>query len=158
MFQSALFLAEAQTLLSIEPPPSSPHLIASSHDSLHTSAKSQPLLFQSSVPLVHAGVTKKAMVYFSQETKQTWSASPAAQDLAAEHGEIDGGALWLPGNTVLELQMLPMVCLFVTKRMTHLQIRPSETILFCAASVAFALPFFFLPCSLNAVIFSIKTT
>ena len=48
-------------------------------------------------------------MYFSQETKQRWSAAPADQDLAAERGEIDGGALWLPGNTLLELQMLPMV-------------------------------------------------
>ena len=48
-------------------------------------------------------------MYFSQETKQRWSAAPADQDVAAEQGEIDGGALWLPGNTVLELQMLPMV-------------------------------------------------
>ena len=51
------------------------------------------------------------MVYFSQETKQKWSASSSQQDLSAEEGEIDGGALWLPGNTVLELQMLPMVSL-----------------------------------------------
>lgn len=58
---------------------------------------------------VPTGVTKKAMVYFSQETKQRWTAAPADQDVAAEQGEIDGGALWLPGNTVLELQMLPMV-------------------------------------------------
>ncbi|KAL3157302.1 hypothetical protein ABBQ38_001532 [Trebouxia sp. C0009 RCD-2024] len=49
------------------------------------------------------------MVYFSQETKQRWSSSPAEQELAEEQGEIDGGALWLPGNTLLELQMLPMV-------------------------------------------------
>lgn len=61
----------------------------------------------------HAGVTKKAMVYFSQETKQRWSSSPAEQKLAGEQGEIDGGALWLPGNTLLELQMLPMVCFVV---------------------------------------------
>lgn len=55
------------------------------------------------------GMTKKAMVYFSQETKQKWSSSPAEQELAGEQGKIDGGALWLPGNTLLELQMLPMV-------------------------------------------------
>lgn len=59
--------------------------------------------------VAYAGVTKKAMVYFSQETKQRWSSSPAEQELAEEQGEIDGGALWLPGNTLLELQMLPMV-------------------------------------------------
>ena len=53
------------------------------------------------------------MVYFSQETKQKWSASTSQQDVSAEEGEIDGGALWLPGNTVLELQMLPMVSLIL---------------------------------------------
>lgn len=58
---------------------------------------------------VYSGMTKKAMVYFSQETKQKWSSSPAEQELAGEQGKIDGGALWLPGNTLLELQMLPMV-------------------------------------------------
>ena len=57
-----------------------------------------------------AGTTKKAMVYFSQETKQAWSASGPQQQLPdTEEGAVDGGALWLPGNTVLELQMLPMV-------------------------------------------------
>ena len=64
---------------------------------------------------VHAGVTKKAMVYFSQETKQRWSSGPAEQELAGEQGQIDGGALWLPGNTLLELQMLPMVRLTSAK-------------------------------------------
>ena len=77
-------------------------------ESVHTGIYPPPPL-PLSCESVHTGVTKKAMVYFSQETKQTWSAAPADQDLAAEHGEIDGGALWLPGNTVLELQMLPMV-------------------------------------------------
>lgn len=70
---------------------------------------------------MRTGVTKKAMVYFSQETKQRWSTAPADQDVAAEDGEIDGGALWLPGNTLLELQMLPMVytpC--ITQHLVHL--------------------------------------
>ena len=57
-----------------------------------------------------AGATKKSMVYFSQETKQAWSASGPQQQLSdTEEEAVDGGALWLPGNTVLELQMLPMV-------------------------------------------------
>ncbi len=56
-----------------------------------------------------AGITKKAMVYFSQETKQLWSANGPKQQQDAGVEAIDGGALWLPGNVVLELQMLPMV-------------------------------------------------
>ncbi|KAL0043699.1 hypothetical protein WJX82_003553 [Trebouxia sp. C0006] len=55
------------------------------------------------------GITKKAMVYFSQETKQLWSANGPKQQQDAGAEAIDGGALWLPGNVVLELQMLPMV-------------------------------------------------
>lgn len=55
------------------------------------------------------GKTKKAMVYFSQETKQLWSANGSKQQQDAGAEAIDGGALWLPGNVVLELQMLPMV-------------------------------------------------
>ena len=55
------------------------------------------------------GITKKAMVYFSQETKQMWSANGSKQQQDAGAEAIDGGALWLPGNVVLELQMLPMV-------------------------------------------------
>ena len=51
----------------------------------------------------------KAMVYFSQETKQMWSARDAQQQQNPQAEAIDGGALWLPGNVVLELQMLPMV-------------------------------------------------
>ena len=54
-------------------------------------------------------MTKKAMVYFSQETKQMWSANGSKHKQDAGDEAIDGGALWLPGNVVLELQMLPMV-------------------------------------------------
>ena len=49
-------------------------------------------------------------MYFSQETKQMWSAKDAQQQQNPQAEAIDGGALWLPGNVVLELQMLPMVC------------------------------------------------
>lgn len=60
-----------------------------------------------------AGVTRKAMVYFSQETQQSWqscSDTLNAKSQQDEEGDVDGGALWLPGNVILELQMLPMVC------------------------------------------------
>ena len=49
-------------------------------------------------------------MYFSQETKQNWSANDPKQQEDPQADAIDGGALWLPGNVVLELQMLPMVC------------------------------------------------
>lgn len=53
------------------------------------------------------------MVYFSQETQQSWASGSETLDTASqqeEEGDVDGGALWLPGNVTLELQMLPMVC------------------------------------------------
>ena len=62
--------------------------------------------------VVLAGVTRKAMVYFSQETQQSWSSGVDTLNAEAqqhEEGDVDGGALWLPGNVILELQMLPMV-------------------------------------------------
>lgn len=52
------------------------------------------------------------MVYFSQETQQSWSSGVDSLNVESqEHEEedVDGGALWLPGNVILELQMLPMV-------------------------------------------------
>ena len=67
-----------------------------------------------------AGMTKKAMVYFSQETKQLWSASDAKQQQNTGSEAVDGGAMWLPGNVVLELQMLPMVCGSLAARLTLL--------------------------------------
>ena len=53
--------------------------------------------------LPHAGQVRKTNVYFSQQTRQDWQ---PAQGM--EPGQ-DGGALWLPGNTMLELRMLPTV-------------------------------------------------
>lgn len=50
-----------------------------------------------------AGITRKAMVYFSQETKQLWSASAPNQQQDPACEAVDGGAMWLPGNVVLEL-------------------------------------------------------
>ena len=55
------------------------------------------------------------MVYFSQETQQSWSSGVDSLNVESpeheehEEGDVDGGALWLPGNVILELQMLPMV-------------------------------------------------
>lgn len=52
------------------------------------------------------------MVYFSQESQQSWLSCAETLDARShedEEGEVDGGALWLPGNVILELQMLPMV-------------------------------------------------
>lgn len=59
-----------------------------------------------------AGITKKTMVYFNQETKQAWDACDEQNQADAQDHAVDGGALWLPGNTVLELQMLPTVLLW----------------------------------------------
>lgn len=53
------------------------------------------------------------MVYFSQETQQKWAAGlegPSnSEEEEDEEGVVDGGALWLPGDILLEMQMLPMV-------------------------------------------------
>jgi hypothetical protein len=49
------------------------------------------------------GQVRKTNVYFSQQTRQNWQ-----QPKDMEPGQ-DGGALWLPGSTMLELRMLPTV-------------------------------------------------
>lgn len=45
------------------------------------------------------GETKQLMLHYSQETQQAWAAPAAAPE--------DGAALWLPGQLLLQLRMIP---------------------------------------------------
>ena len=51
----------------------------------------------------YAGETKQVLLHFSQETLQRWGA-PQAQPQ-------DGAALWLPGRLLVQLRMVPAVCI-----------------------------------------------
>ncbi len=47
-----------------------------------------------------AGEKKKINLYYVQETYQQWGQGKASYSL-------DGAAVWLPGNVLLEIQMIP---------------------------------------------------